>query len=128
MAVDDVTAYQTLHQDRPGFFDAAINTGLQLSPITYPQQTWIFGSGERICKQQLLKNEWGESVHLYLFPSASLTTELSSYTGQSNDKLLKGLTQAVQNIKGYCYALLKLCEVVCSLTKNIVMTLCRQYT
>ena len=37
MAVDDVTAYQTLHQDRPGFFDAAINTGLQLSPITYPQ-------------------------------------------------------------------------------------------
>ncbi|CAI8019545.1 Leucine-rich repeat and guanylate kinase domain-containing protein [Geodia barretti] len=26
MAVDDVTAYQTLHQDRPGFFDAAINT------------------------------------------------------------------------------------------------------
>ena len=30
-AVAEVTVYQELHQDRPGFFDAAINTGLQIS-------------------------------------------------------------------------------------------------
>ena len=26
-AVDEVAVYQQLHQDRPGFFDTAINTG-----------------------------------------------------------------------------------------------------
>ena len=26
-AVADVTVYQQLHQDRPGFFDTAVNTG-----------------------------------------------------------------------------------------------------
>ena len=30
-AVAEVTVYQELHRDRPGFFDAAINTGVQIS-------------------------------------------------------------------------------------------------